>query len=49
MLTDTKDFPNRTTIDQFYNTEEFEVYRALGEYVAKQANPLLHEIVQCQK
>ncbi|MCU0425762.1 MAG: hypothetical protein MUF71_09080 [Candidatus Kapabacteria bacterium] len=45
---DNKDFPNRSTADQFYNTEEFEAYRALGEHIAKQAYPILYEILECQ-
>ncbi len=41
-----EDFPNQSTLNQFYDTEEFEAYRALGEHVAKQAYPILYEIAQ---
>jgi hypothetical protein len=28
-------FPHETTLDQFFNEEQFEVYRALGFHVAR--------------
>jgi len=28
-------FPHETTLDQFFNEEQFEVYRALGEHIAR--------------
>ncbi len=35
------EFPNQTTGDQFFDTNQFEAYRALGEYCAKGLLPLL--------
>jgi hypothetical protein len=28
-------FPHETTLDQFFSEEQFEVYRALGEHIAR--------------
>ena len=30
-----KDFPHQTTADQFFDDDQFEAYRALGEHIAR--------------
>ena len=42
-------FPHQSTGDQFFDTEQFEAYRALGEHVGQQARVMVEALIAIRK